>query len=86
MIGWVLLPSWLSGLLALLCSQVGPLAGLCNHLWLGGASVCATRQDGATGWSLCSGGAAGMSLQLDQALGCAFLSSKDAIRLGFMIW
>ena len=33
------LPDW-AGMLAVLCIQVGPLSGLCNHLWSGEVASC----------------------------------------------
>ena len=44
------LPDWV-GLMTVLHSQVGPLARLCNHLWLGQFSGCVPSQDGVTGWT-----------------------------------
>lgn len=38
-------------LLAELHSQVEPLTGLCNNLWLGGIAGCIPWQGGAAGWT-----------------------------------
>lgn len=63
------LPS-LAEILAVLCCQVGPPAGLCNHLWLGSITSCVSWQGGATGLALCSGGATDRVLSWRRASGC----------------
>lgn len=53
-----LLPRWFSYMalrpgvvpLAGLCGQREPLAGLCDHFWLGVVSGCVPWQGGVTGW------------------------------------
>lgn len=54
--------------------------GLHNDSWLGGISGCVPKWDGATGWTPCSGRAAGrvcsQSLQSDKTSGCALQSGR----------
>lgn len=52
----------LAELLAMFCCQVGLLAGLLNHLWLGRITGCVSWHFSVTGWTLHLGGAIGRAL------------------------
>lgn len=50
-------------ILFVLSGQMEPLAGLCNHLWLGKIPRCVPWQSGVTGWSPQLGRAMGKTPQ-----------------------